>query len=170
MADITPEQVQLVRDGYAAGKPIRELMAAAQLKRHQIYRCVNGELAGPGGAALAPLPQRIPGRSPQRSRGRKTLVARLWRMADQQVRDIEERLQLDGQEPVERERDARMLATMVKTLRELRALDAQQAKLEPPPQDEHEHQSLDDFRRELARKMDNIIARRTDRGAGDAEP
>ncbi len=51
-----------------------------------------------------------------------SLIARLWRTAERQVRDIEDRLRLNQQPADERERDARMLAVIVKTVRDLRAL------------------------------------------------
>ena len=54
---------------------------------------------------------------------RVALVGRLWRTAEAQVRDIEERLARHQQQPDERERDARTLAVLVKTMRELSALD-----------------------------------------------
>ena len=47
---------------------------------------------------------------------RVALVTRLWRTAEAQVRDIEERLMSSAQPPDEREKDARTLAVLVKTL------------------------------------------------------
>ncbi len=91
---------------------------------------------------------------------------RLWRTAERQVRDIEDRLRLNLQQPDERERDARVLATMVKTLRELRAL--QEAEEEPSGEDEGPS-NLDDFRRELARKIDGIIAARSEHADREAK-
>lgn len=168
MPNITPEQVLAVREGYAAGKTIKALIAETGVRRHAIYPCIHGNRAGPDGE-LAPLPLRVPRRLPQSHASRKTLVNRLWRMADAQVRDIEERLRLNAQPGEERERDARLLSTMVKTLRELRALDAQKTGQEPHSQDEQAPRNLDDFRKELARKIDGIVARRGRDTAGNVE-
>jgi hypothetical protein len=93
-------------------------------------------------------------------------VKRLWRTAELQVRDIEERLRLN-QLPDERERDARVLAIIVKTVRELRAMQGADDK--ESAENDNATGNIDDFRRELARKIDGIIARRGERTAGDAE-
>ena len=85
---------------------------------------------------LEPLPRRSTGKTrgnekPPGTRRRRlsgdrvALVGRLWRTAEAQVRDIEERLARHQQQPDERERDARTLAVLVKTMRELSALDDQ---------------------------------------------
>ncbi len=61
---------------------------------------------------------------PHRLTGSRTaVVKRLWRTAERQVRDIEARLIAAGQEPADRESDARLMAVLVKTLAELTALD-----------------------------------------------
>ena len=68
-------------------------------------------------------------KSPQRAE----LVRRLWQAADGQVKQLERRLAATLA-PAERERDARTMAVLVKTLRELTALDA--ARRQARPQDE----------------------------------
>ncbi len=171
MPDVTAEQCALVRQDYVDGKTLREIEIERGLRKAAVYFCLDG---GPKNANGERLPKimrrRIAGPKARRlSSARASLIDRLWRTADRQVRDIEKRLHLDGQAPDERERDARVLATTVKTLRELRALDAAQAEQEPSPQDEHGPDNLDDFRRELARKMDAVIASRAAPDHGDAE-
>jgi hypothetical protein len=55
---------------------------------------------------------------------RVSLTARLWRTAERQARDIEERLARPAAAAPERERDVRMLAMLTRTLRDLSAFDA----------------------------------------------
>ena len=47
----------------------------------------------------------------------------MWRTAERQVEEIEDRLQAAGLELAERESNARTLAIVAKTLRELAAVD-----------------------------------------------
>jgi len=171
MSTVTPEQCRLVRQDYADGKTVRWIEIERGLLKHAIYFCLDG---GPKNANGERLPKiirrRVAGPNIKRlTNARASLINRLWRTADRQVRDIEKRLHLDAQDPDERERDARVLATTVKTLREGRALDAAQAEQEPSPQNDNGPDNLDDFRRELARKMDAVIASRAARSHGDAE-
>ena len=155
------------REDYVAGKNTGQIMAECRLSPGTFYKL----LAGKGQAAgLPPIVLRRDlggevGKRPDRIRA--SLVDRLWRTADKQVREIEKRLRLD-QQPDARERDARMLATMVRTLRELRALDAARTERESS-EDEHGPDNLDDFRRQLARKMDAVIASTKAPSHGDAE-
>jgi hypothetical protein len=172
MPVVTREQCMRVRQDYADGKTVRWIETERGLLKHAIYFCLDG---GPKDANGNRLPKiirrRVAGPTIKRlSNARASLINRLWRTADRQVGDIEKRLHLDTQHPDERERDARVLATTVKTLRELRALDAAQAEQEPSPQDEHGPNTLDEFRRDLARKIEGIIAGRTAPAAGDAGP
>jgi hypothetical protein len=93
---------------------------------------------------------------------RAAVVKRLWRTAEWQVRDIEDRMRRNQQQPDERERDARLLAVIVKTVRELGAMR------DKDEQDQAaDNLGLDDFRRELARKIDALVEGQraaTDRG------
>ena len=162
------ETVVRAREDYVAGKNTGQIMAECGLLVGTFYKL----LAGKGGAAGVPaivLRRDLGGERVKRpDRIRASLVDRLWRAADRQVREIEKRLRLN-QKSDARERDARMLATMVKTLRELRALDAARTQQEPS-EDDHGPDNLDDFRRDLARKIDAIIARRAASPARDAGP
>lgn len=54
---------------------------------------------------------------------RRRLVARIWAAADAQLREIEARMRRFGEGGGPDERDARMTATLVKTVRELVALE-----------------------------------------------
>ncbi len=101
---------------------------------------------------------------------RRTLVETLWRTAARQVSEIERRLMKVEQPPAERETDARALAVLVKTLRELSTLDEahlDDAGSRPTTEAEDDDpvpRDIDEFRRELARRMDAFVQRRTGSG------
>lgn len=160
----TPETIARVRERYAAGESVRRIMADAGISSGTFYRWIDGGPDDGAGPRLPKIPRRNqPGvrRAARRPATRLSLVKRLWRTAEWQVRDIEERLRLN-QQPDERERDARTLAIIVKTVRELRAL--RDADEENPAGEELD---LDNFRRELARRIDALAGRQdpaTDRG------
>jgi hypothetical protein len=161
--------IMRAREDYVAQKNTGQIMAECRLSVGTFYKLLAGK--GPAAGLPAIVLRRDLGgeRAKRPDRIRASLVDRLWRTADKQVREIEKRLRLD-QKPDARERDARMLATMVRTLRELRALDAARGEQEPAPEHEHGPDNLDDFRRDLARKIDAIIARRGASPARDAGP
>jgi hypothetical protein len=171
----SPETVALARQRYIEGAAIRDIMAETGMSLDALYYWVDG---GPptGRRALPPLPRRR-SIAPRRKRppplrtpeDRKEFIARLWRTAEWQVCDIEDRLAAAGQEPAERERDARMLAVLVKTLRELSTIDEgggndNAGGADADTEDGPEPRDLDEFRRDLARRMDELVASRT--GAG----
>ncbi len=113
---------------------------------------------------------------PARPQTRKALVARLWRAAARQVALIEARLgaaeagiagasgtsHADAPDP---EKDAKLLASLARTLRELVLLDeavAPRPAARPREDDDDEPpRDPDDFRRELARRLERL------RGAGE---
>jgi hypothetical protein len=165
------EQVTLARQMYAGGEPVAHICQVCDMSAGTLYFWLDG---GPpdGEGHLAPLPRRRVGvRRQLRLKGdRVALVARVWRTADAQVRDIEHRLARHQQQPDERERDARTLAVLVKTMRELSALDDMKDGVAPPADPEHDDgpRDIDEFRRELARRMDAIVAARADRAPGEA--
>ena len=154
---IARETVVRARDDYVSGKKAAQIMAENDLTTHQLYTVLAGEGPAKGLPAITLRREILGERAKAPSRARTSLVERLWRAADRQVRDIEKRMRLDEQKPEERERDARVLATTVKTLRDLQALDAARAEEEPASGDEQRYDNLDHFRRELARKMDAAL-------------
>jgi hypothetical protein len=91
---------------------------------------------------------------------RTALVKRMWLAAEAQVREIEDRLLHDSPEPLERERDARVLAVLAKTLRELSALDQTKSKKRTlaPADDDAVPRNMDELRRSLARKLEALVA------------
>jgi hypothetical protein len=183
---LSKDDIIEVRRQYAAGVPVADIRAQFELANGTLYTIVDGVTLG-----LPPLPRRhvfatrpacqrgTPANKDDEKRGtstnkhadrRRVLVERLWRAAGKQVRAIERRLG-DGEQDVgERERDARMLAVLVKTLRELAALDFARNS-EPPPSepddDDPVPRDIDEFRRELARRIQAFVASR-DGGAAPA--
>jgi hypothetical protein len=102
---------------------------------------------------------------PTRRGSRKSITRRLWLAAERQVREIEERLTTAHQEPAERERDARVLAILVKTLRELSAFDGgDNGTARPQSKDAHDDfpRDVDELRRELSRRLDSLAAENPD--------
>ena len=93
---------------------------------------------------------------------RKRMIARLYGAFERQVRDLEARLTaLDGREADDR--DARTLATLAQTLDRLVALDASitakpAGEADDPEGDEEP--DIDEFRRDLARRLETIRDRR----------
>ncbi len=121
---------------------------------------MDRRLSDKDGETLLPrLPRRrdVKGKRRRTPKGdRISLITRLWRTAERQVRDVEERLKRAGLDAGERERDARLMAVLVKTVRELTAIDAKNPELAP----ENDERDLDEFRRELTRKVEAVIAAR----------
>jgi hypothetical protein len=103
---------------------------------------------------------------------RAAIVDKLWQSAERQVEDIHKRVTSAGLEPDERERDARMLSVLVKTLRDLAALDdTTMVAGHDKPDDQSDARDIDEFRRELARRIDALVAGRpgaVDDGAAGA--
>jgi len=108
-------------------------------------------------------------RRPARAR----LVSRLWKTAEGQVAEIEARLLAMRDDPQVLERDAKTLAIIARTLRDLVALDAEtKAPARKDHADEHTNpdapRDLATFRAELARKLDELRGERAgDDAAGE---
>jgi hypothetical protein len=160
----SPDEIAHARRMYAQGAPVEQICRQCAMSQTTLYYWLDG---GPpsGELHLPPLPRRQHGatRISRRRLGgdRLALVGRLWRTAEAQVREIEERLKRNEQQPDERERDARTLAVLVKTLRELTALDEIKNAPQADPDDDDGPRDIDEFRRELARRMDALVASRS---------
>jgi hypothetical protein len=171
---VAPETVALARRLALQGLTAAAIRKQAGVTAATLRACVSGKIDDGSGEALAPIAlRRKPGA--RRRSGRGTLVARLWRSAEQQVDDIEARLARVDQLPAEQEGNARALGALVKTLRELAAFDETQASRQPkktkqPTASAHDDdpvpRDIDEFRRELARKMEDFIRSRD----GDGVP
>jgi hypothetical protein len=176
MADIpTPERVALVRRRYLERATVRTIRVESGINNLDIiYRCLAGEFADGSGAPPAPIPLRRPGvRIRGRAGSRTALVARMWRSAERQVEEIEERLDAAGLEPGEREGNARTLATLARTLRELAALEASKRPrgqaAQNPGDNDPVPRNVEELRRSLAEKLEAIVAGTAKSVPGGAE-
>jgi hypothetical protein len=165
--------VALARRLYVEEVPVATIMAETGIRSTVVlYRCLDGYHDDGSGAPLPlpALPRRCQGLGGVRSKSRRgSVIARVWQNAEAQVRKIEARLEQSGLTSVlAAERDARALAVLVRTLRELSALAEMRkpsAKKEPKPEIENDDDpipaDLDEFRRALARRMQGLIETRT---------
>jgi hypothetical protein len=149
---------------YADGVPVKAILAETELTLHGFYNWVNGRASKTAQPVLLPLPKRRLVRHLRINPGdRRSLIERMMRSAERQVAEIELRV---GSPRHDREKDARMLAVLARAIRELTAVDALNRDLEreagkaraanddPVPED------MDEFRNELARRLEAVIAAR----------
>ena len=156
----TREEIERARMMYVENFTVSRILAATDMSLGTLYYWLDGGPQGPDGPLLPPIPRRrvVAGRRrrPLPAADRASLAARLWRSAERQARDIEERLARANEPPVERERDTRMLALLVKTLRELSAFDAP---LRPGEGEaDAEPRDMDALRAELCRRIEVLRA------------
>jgi transposase-like protein len=175
--NLTDDRIAAIRQRHIDGVPISQIAAEFDICPSTATYWIDG---GPKHTPrhLPPLPR---GRQTRRGRkmasraARTALVDRLWRAANRQVQEIEDRLAVRkraGGEDEIGERDARMLAVLVKTLRELAALnetnkEAAAAAALPQPDPDHDDpvpRDIDEFRRELARRIEALVGSRRDGG------
>lgn len=152
-----PDLVALARRRYADGVPVVAILAETSLSHGMLYACLDGTVDP--GANLPRLPRRkaMIGRRRRPAKvSRISLVNRLWSAAERQAYDIEQRLIANVQAPDERERDARVLGTLVKTLRELAAFDAEHGETDVTKADDDFPRDVDELRRELSRRLDTM--------------
>jgi hypothetical protein len=173
----TPDVVALVRRLYAEGVTVKEIVAQSRIRNlNIIYRCLAGLYPDGSGTKPAPIPQRRQGvRVRHRKGSRAALVTRMWRTAERQVEEIEDRLAVAGLEIVERESNARMFAIMARTLRDISAVDEMEkssnGKKQPSDDDSDDDsvpRDIDEFREELARRIHALVDSRTGSGGGGA--
>lgn len=166
-----PAMAPLARQLYEAGAPLAEIARRTGLKPSQVYYWIDRAVAADGTVTLRPVPRRVtlaPGtRAASPARGH--LLARLWRAAERQLDEIEQRLATaiadeadpDAARPrpaADAEKDARALAVLARTLRELSALESEHHKSRKVKQEDDAVRDLDTFRRELARRLDGLRA------------
>ena len=168
-----PDQVVRVRLRYAGGAPVADILKDSDLSRQLLLRCLAGEFPGPDGETLQPIRLRShrSGEPARKRATRKALTRRLWRAAERQVCEVEERFALEDRAPNERERDARILAVLVRTLRELSDFDAEERQQAETAADNDDviPRNLDELRRELSRRMDRMAAAAAPRISGKPE-
>ncbi len=98
--------------------------------------------------------------------GRAGILDLFADIAAAQIADMRQSLTAEDRAPADRERDARTLAALAKVLRELSACSAND---NTGPNDDDQPRSLDSYRLELMRTMDELVARRKDRDGSEAE-
>jgi hypothetical protein len=119
-------QIERARAMYAEGFTVSRVLAACDMSPGTLYYWLDG---GPrdeqGAPLLPPLARRrvvVGKRRKPLAASRVSLLARLYRTAERQAFDIEQRLAVPGEATPERERDVRMLASLTRTLRDLSGL------------------------------------------------
>ncbi len=158
----TPAVVALARRLYLEGEAVKAICAKCGLTTRTMYQCVAGKFDDGSGNRPEPLPRRRGKRrlAPQ-IEGRDALVARMWRTAERQVAEIEDRLKAAGLDVVERESNTRMLAVVAKTLRDLSAVDeANKMRGKEASNNENDDappRNIDELRRSLARKLQAFV-------------
>ena len=173
---LTDEQIATIQQRAGDGVPIRTIAAELKVSPSTVVRWRDRDAKGED---HPPLPR--PGQTQQSremsARARTALIQRLWRAARRQVKEIEKRLaaraRAGGEASEIGERDARMLAVLVRTLRELAVLDQANtvaadrgdrspAQPSDPDHDDPMPRDIDEFRRELARRIEAFVGREAD--------
>jgi hypothetical protein len=90
---------------------------------------------------------------------RLRLARKLWRSAERQADAIRKRLTPD-QPGAEAERDAKILAVLARTLRDLSASTIETGAAVPEPYDPDEERSTDGLRESLRLKLAELMAKR----------
>jgi hypothetical protein len=131
-------------------------------------------------AMAAPTPTSPPEIRSARATGipRKRVVSRLWRTAERQVAEIETRMSRLTEDPLALERDAKTLAIIARTIRDLVAIDGEASDLatrlkskeqaahgarntQPETgEDTFGPRDIEGFRSELARRLDELRCER----------
>lgn len=119
-------QIERARAMYAEGFTVARVLAGCDMSLGTLYYWLDG---GPrdeqGAPLLPPLARRrvvVGKRRKPLAASRVSLLARLYRTAERQAFDIEQRLAVPGAATPARERDVRMLASLTRTLRDLSGL------------------------------------------------
>ncbi len=156
-----PKSATRARRMYQDGDGVARILEATGLTRTTLYLWLDGGPQRAGGARPLPALKR---RGGHRAKGeppassRQALVTRLWHAAERQVGEIERRLGNGLDDPAS-DRDARALAILVKTLRELSTFDQANGASE---NDDAGPRDFDEYRAELAREIESLLAARTD--------
>jgi hypothetical protein len=170
---MTPEQILRVREQYASGVTLNEIQRDNNINRATLYTCIaGGPMMDTGKRMFDAMPLRSlvsRGWATERTRKqlRAKLVSSLWQSAEAQLRESEGRSDLDSAGSIERARDARTIAVLARTLRDL---DTSRPRKKKTPDTSGEDagaeakvnhddpRQIDDFRRELARRIEAIAS------------
>ena len=178
MTDI-PEHALRARQMYGEGATTRDILAETELSLWGLYHWLAGGPKQKNGERLLP---EVPKRRMAVARkilkqNRMALINRMMTTAERQVHDIETRLAGSNQAPGDRERDARTLAVLAKTLQSLTAIDAlhesksAQKKKQPVDDDDEDYlpADIDAIRRELSQRMEAMAAGASQRVSGESD-
>jgi hypothetical protein len=179
MTDI-PEKALRARQKYSEGATTRDILAETKLSHWALYYWLAGGPKQKNGERLLPeVPKRrMVVRRKILKENRIALINRMMKTAERQVYDIELRLAGSKQAPGERERDARTLAVLAKTLQSLTSIDAlhepKAGKTKPKPLEDDDDEdripaSIDALRRELSDRMAGMVAGASRRVSGKTE-
>ncbi len=112
----------------------------------------RGRRPAPPAAAPAATP-RDPAPAPAPAAARRRLVARIWAAADAQMADVERRMRAAGEGGTD-ERDARITAVLVRTVRDLVALDGELESGAAKDDERPDGVTPDALRDELVRRLE----------------
>jgi hypothetical protein len=171
---ISPEVGEQMRTRYLAGATVPRILDEFDVSLGTLYRWLDGN--PPGGPKLTPVPRRrlaAKKRLRWAKASREATAARLWRALELQVRDIELRSASGKQKPAERDRDARTLAMFARAFGSFPVIEAMSETRTHTSRNQDEQdddvRDIDEFRRDLARKIDGIIAERGARISGEPD-
>ncbi len=162
VSDEAARQAAIRRDYEAGAMPVAAVCAAHAISSPALYRLA----ARQGWKKRAPAKPRRRRAKPCRTKPRRgtraQLIRRLTRAAMKQVADAEKRLTEGGASAIAEE--AKTLAVLVKTLKDLDGLDTARspARAQATDAGDGDIRDLDEFRRDLARRIEAL------RGGGEA--
>ena len=178
MTDI-PDNALRARQMYEAGATTRAIVAETGLSIGAVYSWISGGPKTMGVSALPALPKRrLVIRRRIVKEDRIALVHRMMKAAERQVYDIEKRLADTQQALGDRERDARTLAVLAKTMQSLTALDAfhepkagrrKKQIVDDDGDEDRIPDSIDRLRRELSERLAGMAAGGSRRVSGAAD-
>ncbi len=179
MTDI-PDNAARARQMYSEGATTRDILAETGLSHWGLYHWLAGGPKQKNGERPHPeVPKRrMVVRRKILKENRIALVNRMMKTAERQVYEIEARLAGSKQAPDERERDARTLAILAKTLQSLTAIDAlhepkagkTRKRVEADDDDDdYLPADIDAIRRELSQRMEAMAAGGPSRVSGEAD-
>jgi hypothetical protein len=185
----TTEEIARARDMYAQGFTVARCLAAANMSLGTLYYWLDGgpylapttDQSAVGGDAqgarmLPPIPRRrvvVGKRRKPLAPDLVSVTARLTRTLAREALDIERRLAEPSDATPERERNVRMLAQLVQSVRVLATLvpgEAAGAGGGAEPDDDPVPDNIDEFRYELARRIRGFVAaRQAQQAEGEVE-
>jgi hypothetical protein len=157
-----PDAAIRARQMYIDGVPVRIILGECKFGLCQLYHWLDGAPQPETCSLLPPIRRRrIIVRRSSRAATRVALITRMFRATEMQLHGIEERLAKADYKSDDGERDARAMAVLVRTLRELSTLDET---IHPPPNEPSQPNDnpvpldIDGLRRSLSRKLDALVA------------